>query len=296
MPEIDHGYFDADFYIKANPDVAIAGVDPNTHYFGNGMFEGRLPSENIDVFLKLAWKARGDMLRYGVSKLGQQSASQKIELTSEKESFDRQVAELEQAHMQELKKIQEDQKSNLHIINTHNNQLAERERYFSTQLSKFLQDSNLQTEKLILECNVRVRELETQFAIRQSKTDKQLLDADLVRQHLDALTLLQSKYESNLLLLVEREKALGVQFQELMGNFAKLTDSQSREHNVHLQELFAQLVAKQENLDTQTLQATEKEKHHLSKITEIETELNALLNMRTWRWTAPFRAISNWLN
>jgi hypothetical protein len=82
----------------------------------------------------------------------------------------------------------------------------------------------------------------------------------------------------------------------LMNNFAELTDSQSREHNVRLQELSAQLVVTRHDLDTQTFQHIGKEKSHLCDVTNIRNELNAVLNARTWRWTAPFRNISNWIN
>ena len=41
-------YFDVNFYLSANPDVAAAGVDPLTHYHETGWREGRAPNRQID--------------------------------------------------------------------------------------------------------------------------------------------------------------------------------------------------------------------------------------------------------
>ena len=38
------GLFDADFYLRANPDVQQAGVDPLRHYVAHGDAEGRSPN------------------------------------------------------------------------------------------------------------------------------------------------------------------------------------------------------------------------------------------------------------
>ncbi|MBY0611199.1 MAG: glycosyltransferase [Beijerinckiaceae bacterium] len=37
-------YFDLDFYLRVNPDLVAAGVDPFTHYLKSGWREGRMPS------------------------------------------------------------------------------------------------------------------------------------------------------------------------------------------------------------------------------------------------------------
>jgi glycosyltransferase involved in cell wall biosynthesis len=42
-------YFDIEFYLRANPDVAEAGVDPVEHFVRNGYREGRNPSSSFDV-------------------------------------------------------------------------------------------------------------------------------------------------------------------------------------------------------------------------------------------------------
>jgi len=41
------GYFDNDFYVSMNPDVAVSGVNPLMHYLQLGWREGRQPSANI---------------------------------------------------------------------------------------------------------------------------------------------------------------------------------------------------------------------------------------------------------
>lgn len=40
--------FDPDWYLKHNPDVAVAGMDPALHYVQHGRKEGRLPSKIFD--------------------------------------------------------------------------------------------------------------------------------------------------------------------------------------------------------------------------------------------------------
>jgi hypothetical protein len=41
------GYFDNDFYVSMNPDIALSGVNPLLHYLQHGWREGRQPSEKI---------------------------------------------------------------------------------------------------------------------------------------------------------------------------------------------------------------------------------------------------------
>lgn len=43
------GLFDAAWYLRTNPDVARAGLDPLDHYLAHGAFEGRRPSPGFDV-------------------------------------------------------------------------------------------------------------------------------------------------------------------------------------------------------------------------------------------------------
>jgi hypothetical protein len=252
-PEIARDFFDIDYYLKTNPDVAEAGVDPTTHYFENGMFEGRLPSENIDDFLRLAWKARGDMLRYGLKKVGQQLESFKIEVTNTKQEIYDQLITANQAHLQERLQIQE-----------------------SYELAINLKDRQV-----------------TELAKVHRARDDQYIERE--RWQLEQSAQLQNKYESTLLLLGEREKDFGVQKQELLSGFHMQFDEQNREHSVHLQELSAQLMAKQDNLHALTLQWIEKENSHLNHSKELLNELNSVRNTRVWRWSAPFRIISNWL-
>src|SRR4051812_20041756 len=40
--------FDREFYLRCNPDVARAGVDPMEHYVEVGSAEGRWPREDFD--------------------------------------------------------------------------------------------------------------------------------------------------------------------------------------------------------------------------------------------------------
>jgi len=41
------GYFDNDFYLSMNPDVALSGVNPLMHYLQLGWREGRQPSAQV---------------------------------------------------------------------------------------------------------------------------------------------------------------------------------------------------------------------------------------------------------
>ncbi len=41
--------FDAKYYLLANPDVALAGVDPLSHFNNNGWHEGRNPNAFFDT-------------------------------------------------------------------------------------------------------------------------------------------------------------------------------------------------------------------------------------------------------
>lgn len=61
------GFFDQDYYLSANPDVAGAGVDPALHFHMHGWKEDRNPSKTFDVsFYKAEYK---DNLRQGENPL-----------------------------------------------------------------------------------------------------------------------------------------------------------------------------------------------------------------------------------
>lgn len=62
LTEVEHklnsqheSLFDAQYYIKTNPDVAAAQVGPSEHYMQYGWKEGRNPSQSFDTNLYLAW-------------------------------------------------------------------------------------------------------------------------------------------------------------------------------------------------------------------------------------------------
>ena len=42
------GFFDNEYYLRVNPDVSSAGVDPLSHYLRRGRYEGRSPSPDFD--------------------------------------------------------------------------------------------------------------------------------------------------------------------------------------------------------------------------------------------------------
>ncbi len=55
------GLFDADYYLKANPDIAALNIDPLMHYLEQGAQEGRGPRPDFDVAYYLAQcRLRGD--------------------------------------------------------------------------------------------------------------------------------------------------------------------------------------------------------------------------------------------
>jgi len=57
--------FDANFYLKENPDVVKAGLDPEAHYQSNGESEGRKPNPYFDpIFYK---KLNSDVRKAGIS-------------------------------------------------------------------------------------------------------------------------------------------------------------------------------------------------------------------------------------
>src|SRR5262245_6369418 len=42
------GQFDPEFYLRANPDIRKAGIDPLAHYASSGSAEGRRPNREFD--------------------------------------------------------------------------------------------------------------------------------------------------------------------------------------------------------------------------------------------------------
>lgn len=63
----DSGYFDAEFYLANNPDVANAGVNPVEHFLDFGGHEGRKPSGKFDSAYYL--KNNEDVARSGANPL-----------------------------------------------------------------------------------------------------------------------------------------------------------------------------------------------------------------------------------
>ena len=57
--------FDGAFYLRAYPDVAAHGIDPATHFIGQGWREGRRPSLYFDPVWYRA--ANSDVARAGVN-------------------------------------------------------------------------------------------------------------------------------------------------------------------------------------------------------------------------------------
>lgn len=51
---LDSGLFDAEWYLKQNPDLEAAGVDPLAHFQRSGGYEGRAPSPDFDTLDYLA--------------------------------------------------------------------------------------------------------------------------------------------------------------------------------------------------------------------------------------------------
>ena len=60
-------YFDATYYLKSNPDVAVAGVNPADHFIRFGGFEGRKPSAKFDPAFYLS--SYEDVARSGLNPL-----------------------------------------------------------------------------------------------------------------------------------------------------------------------------------------------------------------------------------
>ncbi len=61
------GIFDRSFYLSQNPDVAEAGIDPITHYFIRGAYEGRDPNALFDSSYYLS--KNPDVAKAGVNPL-----------------------------------------------------------------------------------------------------------------------------------------------------------------------------------------------------------------------------------
>jgi hypothetical protein len=59
--------FSESFYLRQNPDVAVAGVDPVIHYLTHGSAEGRNPSDWFDKAYYLETNA--DVARAGLNPL-----------------------------------------------------------------------------------------------------------------------------------------------------------------------------------------------------------------------------------
>ncbi|MFC3612434.1 hypothetical protein ACFORG_01565 [Lutimaribacter marinistellae] len=71
---LDSALFSADWYLKANADVAEAGVDPLEHYLTGGAFEGRDPGpdfSSLEYYLanpdvaEAGWPALSHYVLYG---------------------------------------------------------------------------------------------------------------------------------------------------------------------------------------------------------------------------------------
>ncbi len=58
------GNFDAEWYLKRNPDVAAAGVDPFKHFLEYGAKEGR--AANVDDEPRTNWTTRFDAAWYAL--------------------------------------------------------------------------------------------------------------------------------------------------------------------------------------------------------------------------------------
>ena len=54
------GYFDSEYYLKENPDVSQAGIDPILHYLMYGAYEGRNPSMSFNTLDY--WRAHPEIL------------------------------------------------------------------------------------------------------------------------------------------------------------------------------------------------------------------------------------------
>lgn len=48
------GWFDSDWYLERNQDVARSGIDPAEHYLNHGAAEGRDPGPGFDTKFYLA--------------------------------------------------------------------------------------------------------------------------------------------------------------------------------------------------------------------------------------------------
>lgn len=66
-PSITTDCFDAQYYLRAYPDIAVAGVDPYSHYMSYGRYEGRNPNSFFSTSGYLA--AYPDIAAAGVNPL-----------------------------------------------------------------------------------------------------------------------------------------------------------------------------------------------------------------------------------
>jgi O-antigen biosynthesis protein len=73
--------FDADWYLKSNPDVAAAGIDPYYHFVTAGMAEGRLPASSPSNLIRSTFLACSEEL-INQAEAREQLASARAELSA----------------------------------------------------------------------------------------------------------------------------------------------------------------------------------------------------------------------
>jgi len=191
-----------------------------------------------------------------------------INLTQQFRSLETQVLKAHQSATQS-EQTQRDQLAQARQqIETQLQQLAEREKAFGQQLQA-LQEAHEQ----------RINEQGQELAQREQTQRDQLAQA---RQQVEA----QLQHQA------EREKAFGLQLEDLRDTHALRYGIQNINHEQCVQTLNAKIVFQENQLKTQTQQLKDKTNEQFLALDKLRFEINNMHGNWTWRFTAPLRILS----
>jgi len=219
--------FDSVWYLNKYPDIAAAGIDPYLHYINVGVYEGRVPAENLIEFI-------GEALIHDVSALRLESSKEKSaadaaqkKLADYENATSRYAKELQFGYEQKIKEIETREQENLAkhdearkqveshllVLTEHQKQFAEKIEA-SNILHELQAESQLQgilvKEKSFADeiCNLRLvheQELENYY---RDKEDNE-------KYHRDQLSQSRTELELHLKNLIEREKEFSTELRKL---------------------------------------------------------------------------------
>ena len=97
---VQSGLFDAEYYLRANPDVAALSIDPLMHYLEKGALELRNPSNGFDArhYVHIL-EQRGERVDNPLLHYIKYGATQGLTTRPENANDDRVIAQIGRAHV-----------------------------------------------------------------------------------------------------------------------------------------------------------------------------------------------------